>query len=464
MSILKFLLIMSFIFGWVLQSNAQSIPTVEWYPPETEKSQLPNRSKVVISGRTTGGSLVQIDGDSVTVINEKAPSPTNSNVQPSEAIRQLRANCKVYMAPDIKTKVLASMKKGDDVKAVEFADSWLKVFLKTGPGFMSRPCVVPLKEQAKETSPGSFKIDNRFTRANIEGFFEIAIELPEGRAQIPILVTSPSNAQKTFLVSVNVSINANNNVDDIKMNTKVSQSKPPAAAKKIRLWLGAGLTFQNYGQTMDGAPDLKFQTVQSPGIVARGGYWGDRWGIDFYFRDAPGKIEAEAPLQIQSDTYHWRTAEAKGLYQFARGPSSRIGGRPSQWQLRFGTQLHQIPFLEVSDTNRVTIKESSLQMATLGGGLLLGQEQDLSYEFAVGIQYPLSASGPGKSFSVSSPFGYEAQIGAAHKFASNWRLGLFSYTQSLAYSYKYENTNGALKNGQQDLFYTTLDLRLGYEF
>src|SRR5207253_7972134 len=136
-----------------------------------------------------------------------------------------------------------------------------------------------------------------------------------------------------------------------------------------------------------------------------------------------------------SDTYHWRTTEAKGLYQFERGPGSRIGGLPSQWQLRFGAGLQQIPFFDINNANVVSIQESSLTMATLGGGLLLGQEQDWSYEFALGFQFPLSASGQGKSFSVSSPFGYEAQLGAAYKLAPNWRLGVFSYTQSLAYTY-----------------------------
>ncbi|MGZ3795143.1 MAG: hypothetical protein ACXVB1_02190 [Pseudobdellovibrionaceae bacterium] len=458
----KFIFIMVFSFGLISKSQAQSIPTVEWYPPETEKSQIPLRSKVVISGRTTGNSLVQIDGDSVSVVGEKTVPAPSSNVKPSESFRQLRLNCKVYKSPDIRSKELFSLKKGDEVRAIEVGESWLRVTLPHATGFMSRPCVVPTDEQPKEY-PQNFKIGSQVTRANAEGFFEIAIELPEGRAQIPISVTSPAKMQKTFMISVNVTIKANK-VDEIKMNTKFSQSKPPAAAKKVRLWMGAGFTYQSFNETMGGAPDLKFQTVQAPGIVGRGGYWGDRWGLDFYFREAPGKIVSEAPLQIQSDTYHWRTMEAKGLYQFARGPSSRIHGLSSQWQLRFGTQLHKIPFLEISDTNTVLIEESNLTMATLGIGLLLGQEQNWSYEFALGLQHPLSASGPGKSFSLSSPFGYEAQIGAAYKFAPNWRVGLFSYTQSLAYTYELHDTNGVAKTGKQNLFYTTLDLRLGYEF
>ncbi|MNS79062.1 hypothetical protein D3C72_1127010 [compost metagenome] len=339
----------------------------------------------------------------------------------------------------------------------------MKVYFAKGSGYISQPCVVPSKEQTGGSIPGSRRIESKTARANQDGFFEIAIELPQGLAQIPILVTSPSRTQKTFMISVNVVINANK-VDDIKINTKVSHAKPPAAAKKVRLWFGAGFTYQSDSQSTTDAPDLNFNTVQAPGLVARGGYWGDKLGVDFYFRDAPGKIEADAPLQVQESAYHWRTMEAKGLYQFDRGPGSRIGGLPSQWQLRFGANLQQVPFFDIDNADVVTIQENTLTMATLGGGLLLGQEQDWSYEFALGFQYPISAKGQGKSFSVSSPFAYEAQLGAAYKLAPNWRLGIFSYTQSLAYTYEYENSSGTTKTGKQSLFYTTFDLRLGYEF
>lgn len=308
------------------------------------------------------------------------------------------------------------------------------------------------------------KIRNAWGRANFEGFFEIALELPQGLAQIPVLITTAKNVEKTFLISVDVKISPKTN-DTVKLtNNKVSTSKPPAAAKKIRIWSGLGFTYQSYNQTTTGAADLNFTTLQAPGIVARGGYWGERWGLDFYFRDAPGKIVAAAPLKIQSDTYHWQTLEAKGLYQFERGPNSRLWGLPSQWQLRFGAQQHQIPFFDIDASNNVNIRDHSLTTATLGIGLLLAQEQSWSYEFAVGLQQPISSGASQGTYTLASPFAYEAQIGAAYKFAPNWRLGIFSYTQSLSHTYELEETGIPIKSGKQGLFYTTFDLRLGYEF
>ena|GEM_PF-4925677 len=468
------LLLSILIWGSCGQVHAQSttaapmvgaVPEVEWYPPETEKGPTADKSRVVISGRTLSGSLIQIDGDSVTILNEKLVQTPSTESAGAVTVRQLRISCKVYEAADVGSKTIGTLKKGAKIRAVPSNGSWLKVFSTKSSGYISQPCFVPTKDEPVDPRPGSRKIESRTARANQDGFFEIVTELPQGLAQIPISVTTPARAQKTFMISVNVVINENK-VDDIKINTntKISQAKPPAAAKKVRLWFGAGFTYQSDSQTTTGSPDLNFSTVQAPGLVARGGYWGDKLGVDFYFRDAPGKIEADAPLQVQETSYHWQTMEAKGLYQFDRGPGSRIGGLPSQWQLRFGANLQQVPFFDIDNSNVVTIQENTLTMATLGGGLLLGQEQDWSWEFALGIQYPISAKGQGKSFTISSPFAYEAQIGAAYKLAPNWRLGVFSYTQSLAYDYEFENDTGTIKTGKQNLFYTTFDLRLGYEF
>lgn len=449
--------------GFLTESQAQSkasvanesaVPEVEWYPPEIEKGLTPEHAKVIISGRTNAGSTVKIDGNRITMIKENGNMMAANEAASSEEARQMRMNCKAYEHPDLTSHVVALLKKGETYNTLGYSGSWIKVILPNGVGFTSPPCFLPATAPGNETS----------TRANFDGFFETSIELPQGLAQIPILITTPANTQKTFLISVDVKINLNKN-DTVKMNNKVSPNKPPAAAKNIRLWAGLGFTYQSDSQSTSGASDLAFSTVQVPGIIARGGYWGDRWGVDFYFRDAPGEIKAAPPFQIQSDAYHWRTMEVKGLYQFDRGPNSRLRGRPSQWQLRFGTQIHQIPFFEISNSNVVTIKDHKLTTATLGMGLLLGQEQNWSYEFAVGLQQPISSAAEGNStFKVSSPLAYEAQIGAAYKFAPNWRLGIFSYTQSLTYNYEFQNENGALTTGKQKLFNTTFDLRLGYEF
>lgn len=381
MKTLTTLLIFAFVTGLADLAYGQ---TVEWYPPETEKGLTPDRSRVVITGRTQSNAKIQIDGESVTVMN-------------------------------------------------------------------------------KITGPSAARIDSREARANFEGYFEVALELPQGLAQIPIKIQN-EKAQKTFMISVDVKI-VKNKVDEVQIsNTKVTRSKPPAAARRFRLWAGAGGTLQSVNQTATGSPDLQFQTVQAPGIVLRGGYWGENFGLDLYYRVAPGKVVAEAPLTVESDSYQWNTLEAKGLYQFERGPGSRIAGLPSQWQLRFGTQSHQVPFLDINASNVISIRDVSITTATLGVGLLLGQEKDWSYEFAFGLQQPMAASASGATFTISPKLAYEAQIGAAYKFAPDWRIGIFSYMQSLDYTYNYQATAAAAKTGGQKLFYTTFDVRLGYEF
>lgn len=448
----------------VVQASAQNRneatspppPEVEWYPPEIDKGLKPDHARVIISGRTSPGATVRIDSSGITKLTDKGPAPAfpeDTGTKPSE--RQLRINCSAYERPNVKSRVLSTYRKDAKVEATEYSSAWMRVTTPKGPLYVSRPCFYPVKGGTSGTPTETLG-----TRANAEGFFEMSVELTPGMTQIPILVLAPGKAVKTYLLAVDVSVKK----DDIKMNAEISRNKPPAAAKKIRVWGGLGVTYQSNDQITVGSPDLKFKTFQSPGILGRGGYWGDRWGIDFYFRDAPGKIEVDAPFQVQSDTYHWKTMEAKGLYQFQRGPASRIWGLPSQWQLRFGTQQHQVPFMDIDGSNQITVQDHKLTMMTLGVGLLLAEEQTWSYEFAFSPQIPLSSSAPGGTFSISSPVAYEFQMGAAYKIAPNWRLGIFSYSQSLDYTYKFQKPGENQKTGTQTLFYTTFDLRLGFEY
>ena len=436
-------------------------PDVEWYPPEIERGRQPDKARVIISGRTQPGSGVSIEGESVSNIRPSKSSPS----EVIDSKRQLRIQCNAYQKPDMKSKSWGSLKKGALLQTLNTTGSWFKIKLPDGRiGFVSQPCFLPSESRAENfrpaTSTSKMKIENRETYANADGFFELPMDLPQGLIQMPVMVVTPAKIEKTFLLSVEVNLVQ----DEIQMpNTKISTSKPPAASKKFRFWAGTGFTYQTYSQTSSGAKDLNFSTLQAPGIVARGGYWGDQWGVDFYFRNAPGKIEAAAPLTVQTNSYQWQTMEAKFLYQFERGSKSRLFGLPSQWQLRFGLQRHQIPFLNITN-NVVAVEDLNLTMGTLGVGLLLAQESDWSYEFALGYQNPVAVQGPKDSFGVSSPFGYELQLGAAYKFAPGWRLGLFSYTQSVNYQYTLQNAAGAAGSGKQSLFYTTADLRLGYEF
>jgi hypothetical protein len=359
-----------------------AVPEVEWYPLENETSRLMGRIRVIISGKTTPNSFVQIDGDSVTILKE---------------VKQYQIQ--------------------QQISSVE-------------------------------------------GKATAEGFFEVAMDLPQGLIQLPVSITTPEKTQKTFLLTFEV----NAVKKQLPLDLRTSQQKPPSAAKKIRLWAGAGWTYQGYNQTNSASSDLKFQTIQAPGIVVRGGYWGDSWGMDLYFRDAPGKIQADAPLQVPTENYHWRTIEAKGLYQLDRNAKSRMLGLASQWQIRFGAQAHDLPFLVTEAGNVIHLEQNSFTMATLGFGLLLGQEQKWTYEFAMGAQYPVGVKGPGESFKATKNLGYEVQLGAAYKFAPQWRLGIFSYSQSLGYDYEYKKEGVPVQTGHQSIFYSTFDLRLGFEF
>jgi len=361
---------------------------IEWYPPETEQSKVPDHAILVISGKTRPGAQIKVEGENVTVLT--STSKSQSQVSPAKNI--------------IKTKQ---------------------------------------------------------TVANALGYFELSMDFPQGLIQIPILVTTPDQNQNTFLINFNVSLT------NVKMNKEVTTKKTPAAAKSVRLWFGLGTTYQTYSQSVANTTDVTLQNTASPSILARAGYWGSRWGFDFFFRDAPGKIDsAVQPFRISSDHYHWQTIEGRGHYQFTRGNRSRLWGMPSQWLLLFGSQFHKMPFLDIDATNAVAVHQHQLVMATLGVGLLLAQERDWSYEFALEYQTPLSTSAEsGSVFKVSSPIAFDVRLGVTNKLARNWRTGIFAYLQSHKYSFNYTNANsGSSIAGSQSLFYSTVDMHIGYEY
>ncbi len=310
--------------------------------------------------------------------------------------------------------------------------------------------------------PGAKEVPSPVTKANELGYFEIAFDLPPGLIQIPVRIQSTKTNAKSFIITVDVSLEK-----VAAMNTPISENKPPAAAKSIRVWLGAGTTYQKYSQTVGGVTDVSFVNLDSPSLLARLGYWGKRWGGDLFFRDAPGKIDAAVqPFTIASTTYHWQTIEARGFFQPARNSRSRMLGLPSQWQYFFGMQQHQMPFLDIDVFNVVSIRKHSLTMATLGAGILLGQERKWSYEAALNIQYPIAAAADGgNEFTVSSPLALDLKLGATYKFARNWRVGLFGYIQSHSYSFEFtKKASTTTTSGDQSLFYSTFDLHLGWEY
>jgi hypothetical protein len=299
------------------------------------------------------------------------------------------------------------------------------------------------------------------TIANAEGYFELGIEFPQGMIQIPIEIIYPNQQEKLFLITFEVSL------AKVKMDTEVTQAKPPAAAKEIRIWLGLGTTYQKYSQDVKNTTQVTLSNSDSPSLLTRFGYWGPIWGFDFFYRQAPGKIdEASQPFQISSGKYNWTTAEARALYRFSRDEHSRMLGLPSQWQLLLGSQMHTMPFLNIDAANRVTVKQHQLTVGTLGLGLLLGQEQPWTYEFSFNYQMPISAKGSdGNTFTVSQPVAFDARLGAAYKFAPDWRVGAFAYIQSHSYSFEYsDKSQNTQISGKQNLFYSTFDFHIGWEY
>jgi len=297
------------------------------------------------------------------------------------------------------------------------------------------------------------------TRTGSTGYFELSIKMRPGLAQVPIIVRWKNGKTRPFLITFDVK------PKNVEMSAKITKKLPPQAEKKLRLWAGLGSTYQSYSQTVQGST-VSFYSVASPSLLFRAGYWGPRFGVDAYYRSAPGTIKnVQQPFLLQNGSYSWQTIELRGLYNFPRSPTSRLFGVSSQLQLYLGLQDHATPYLDINTSNVVNLVTNTIFMGTVGLGIILARERDWSFEGYFDLQEPVYTSGSGgNTLSVSSVLAGDARVGANYKFAPNWRFGIFTYLQTHNYNFTYtNNTTNTVTSGNQSLFYSTFDLHLGYE-
>jgi LysM repeat protein len=240
----------------------------------------------------------------------------------------------------------------------------------------------------------------------------------------------------------------------------VAIEKPPVAKntppqKEFWLWFGLGGNFQYYKQTIPSvAGEAIFQNIQGPTVVVSGGFQGPNMGLDFAFKDTPGEMASSQDLSVTNGSYHWQTISAEGLYPVY-----------DDTNLRFGFQHHRMPFMVLNAaTSIVDVENNNLTMLTAGFDRDYWWSKNLRGEWMMRYQQPLlSGSSGGALFKVTPKFAFDGSVGGVYSFSGATRLGVYWYGQWHEYSFKYKNGTTEF-SGQQTLFYSNIELRMGLEF
>lgn len=227
------------------------------------------------------------------------------------------------------------------------------------------------------------------------------------------------------------------------------------------IWAGAGVNFTSYSQTIPGISAVNFGRIKSLSQVLRAGFFfGDRYGLDLGYKMTPGKAESGSTITVRHEDYQWKTLSAEAIYR----PRGSEGKSRSEWLWRVGAQQHEMPFIVPLAADNVEISTNSMTALSAGIEYRKLTEKNIRLETMIRYQHPVaSASGFGSSFRLSPQFTFDGSVGAAYAVKPNLFLGIYWYGQY--HSYKFDYTDNSISfSGNQKLFYSNFDLRLGVEF
>ncbi|MGE0528318.1 MAG: hypothetical protein AB7G93_23410 [Bdellovibrionales bacterium] len=226
-------------------------------------------------------------------------------------------------------------------------------------------------------------------------------------------------------------------------------------------WLGTGMNYVDYRQSVPGRGTLTSQNIKAPSQYFEGGYVGSRGlGGVITYKNTPGELIFENAVASNAE-YSWLTLGLEGIVR--RTASLSLLDRPVLYGLRAGVQQHKTPFVFLDEEAELSVRENEMTTGSLGA-LAEWSRRRWTYYWSMRYQFPLSAKANGASeFEIKPTFGFDGSIGTSYNFTEQLKLGFFWYGQWHQYNFVYVNPE-VTNEGFQSLFYSNIDLRLGFEF
>lgn len=221
------------------------------------------------------------------------------------------------------------------------------------------------------------------------------------------------------------------------------------------IWGGVGENYQYYEQTIPSlSGSTKFQNIQGPTLYFSAGTQGNNFGVEFTHKQTPGQMQVPSGATILNGDFIWKTLSVEGLYKID----------DSTIRLRSGVQYHLMPFMVYNPiTLELDVKSNTLALATVGFDKIFPISKKLRGEWLMRYQHPIiSGTSNSDSFDVSPLLAFDGSIGTVYSVGENLRLGLYWYGQYHHYRFKY--SGASIFSGEQTLFYSNAEVRVGWEF
>lgn len=288
-----------------------------------------------------------------------------------------------------------------------------------------------------------------------DGYFEFYLELPYGHIQLPVKISTPDGQPpKIFELKLLT------DKDQIILESKNPLKNSPLRNMKNNIWLAAGYNFLRYNQTTRQLPsDLTFETFKGPSffgsVVLRPSSY---WTNNISFGLSPGETTSSPSVSVQSGSYNWQILTVDTTYW------------PEKWFYNTfqigalgGIQYHKFPFIKIESGTPPGAKIDNLYMAVLelGFNVLYKPYPRWGYELFMAYQLPFTNSA---EIQIRPEVMFNGSIGGYYKYSPKWYLGCYWYGQLHNYNYSsYNSSYSTTFSGRQNLFFSNIEFRLGYE-
>jgi hypothetical protein len=236
------------------------------------------------------------------------------------------------------------------------------------------------------------------------------------------------------------------------------QPAPVSKFPDFWMWVGAGANYTQVTQSAPGFTDLRFDTISTPSIVARGGFFfAENLGLELNYRSTPGEVKQSESLAVSGGSYQWRTLSSELLVR------PWASTNESRWLIRFGVQQHQLPFLIPTRTSSVDVIDASLTTVSLGADYSYHFKK-LRIEWQGRYLYPVRSMAPSSRLEMNSQIALDGSVGAVAPLSERVKIGVYWYGQFQKYKFEYEDGGQNGFSGTSEFFQSTLDFRIGVEF
>jgi hypothetical protein len=283
---------------------------------------------------------------------------------------------------------------------------------------------------------------------------EMTLLLPAGLIQMPVSFETKDGQAKSYVLALKVDLSSG----QIQPQALPTQQR----MRDVFIWAGLGATFLNYTQNSDVITnEVSFATLELPSLSFLGELGlTENFTFSSFLNLAPGQVEGSPQLSFDQQSYYWIIYGIEGVHlpNFLAWKRLKLG-------YRFGVQMHQIPFIQRTTTNNVVDIETNA-VGNLSFGPMLSYQLSEHWKFQSYVRFQYTVFS-GSLFEPSADLNFDGNVGLFWKpyLKSNWSYSVQWYGQSQSFSYTH--TDILLQGdslGTLDLFFTGVDLRLGYQF